>query len=151
MERAAGELAGKYPNVAVRGLTFDVTDKAQIESAMQIIRDAGNGLQILVNNAGIRRDGVMFMMSDDDWHDVLRTTLDGFFFLTRRILKHVMPRHHEGRIINLASPASRVCPDRPTTVPRRPDSSEPPKRSHWRQRPATSPSTPWHRALLRPT
>ena len=36
-KRAAGELAGKYPNVAVRGLTFDVTDKAQIESAMQII------------------------------------------------------------------------------------------------------------------
>ena len=53
VERAAGELAGKYPNVAVRGLTFDVTDKAQIESAMQTIRDAGNGLQILVNNAGI--------------------------------------------------------------------------------------------------
>ena len=53
VERAAGELAGKYPNVAVRGLTFDVTDKAQIESAIQTIKDAGNGLQILVNNAGI--------------------------------------------------------------------------------------------------
>ena len=48
VERAAGELAGKYPNVAVRGLTFDVTDKAQIESAMQAIKDAGNGLQILL-------------------------------------------------------------------------------------------------------
>lgn len=35
VERAAGELAEEYPNVAVRGLTFDVTDKAQIESAMQ--------------------------------------------------------------------------------------------------------------------
>lgn len=45
----------------------------------------------------------MFMMSDDDWHDVLRTTLDGFFFITRRILKYMMPRHHGGRIVNVAS------------------------------------------------
>lgn len=60
-------------------------------------------ISILVNNAGICRDGLMFMMSDDDWHDVLRTTLDGFFYLTRRVLKHVFPRHREGRIINIAS------------------------------------------------
>ena len=53
VERAAGDLAEKYPDVAVRGLTFDVTDKAQIESAMRTIREAGHGLQILVNNAGI--------------------------------------------------------------------------------------------------
>lgn len=45
VERAAGELAEQYPNVAVRGLTFDVTDKAQIESAMQTIRDAGSSLR----------------------------------------------------------------------------------------------------------
>lgn len=86
-------------------MPFDVCDEAQVSKALDTWEDAhpDDYISILVNNAGIRRDGVMFMMSDNDWHDVLRTTLDGFFFLTRRILKHVMPRHHEGRIINIAS------------------------------------------------
>ena len=86
-------------------MPFDVCDEAQVSKALDTWEDAhpDDYISILVNNAGIRRDGVMFMMSDDDWHDVLRTTLDGFFFLTRRILKHVMPRHHGGRIINIAS------------------------------------------------
>lgn len=86
-------------------MPFDVCDEAQVSKALDTWEDAhpDDYISILVNNAGIRRDGVMFMMSDNDWHDVLRTTLDGFFFLTRRILKHVMPRHHGGRIINIAS------------------------------------------------
>lgn len=86
-------------------MPFDVCDEAQVSKALDTWEDAhpDDYISVLVNNAGIRRDDVMFMMSDDDWHDVLRTTLDGFFFLTRRILKHVMPRHHGGRIINIAS------------------------------------------------
>lgn len=86
-------------------MPFDVCDEAQVSKALDTWEDAhpDDYISVLVNNAGIRRDGVMFMMSDNDWHDVLRTTLDGFFFLTRRILKHVMPRHHGGRIINIAS------------------------------------------------
>jgi 3-oxoacyl-[acyl-carrier protein] reductase len=56
-----------------------------------------------VNNAGIRRDNVLFMMSDNDWHDVVDTTLNGFFYLTRRLLKHMMPRKRGGRIINISS------------------------------------------------
>ena len=45
----------------------------------------------------------MFMMSNDDWHNVLDTNLNGFFYITRRLLKHMMPRRHGGRIINMAS------------------------------------------------
>lgn len=86
-------------------LPFDVADEAQVNKAMDQWEDqhADDFIYVLVNNAGIRRDGVMFMMGDDDWHDVLRTTLDGFFFITRRVLKHMMHRHHGGRIVNLAS------------------------------------------------
>lgn len=86
-------------------LPFDVTDEAQVTKAMDEWEDRhpDDFIYVLVNNAGIRRDGVMFMMSDDDWHDVLRTTLDGFFFITRRVLKHMMPRRHGGRIVNVAS------------------------------------------------
>ena len=60
-------------------------------------------ISVLVNNAGIRRDNVLFMMSDDEWHKVLDTTLNGFFYVTRRLLKHMMPRKRGGRIVNVAS------------------------------------------------
>ena len=102
VERAAGELAEEYPNVAVRGLTFDVTDKAQIESAMQAIKDAGNGLQILVNNAGITRDGLMVRMKEDQFDDVIRTNLKGAFNMLS-LCGAMMMRAKQGRIINITS------------------------------------------------
>ena len=42
-------------------------------------------------------------MSDEEWHEVLDTTLNGYFYLTRRLLKHMMPRRRGGRIVNMAS------------------------------------------------
>lgn len=57
----------------------------------------------LVNNAGIRRDSLMFMMSDDNWHEVIKVALDGFFYVTRCLLPRMMMRRHGGRIVNMAS------------------------------------------------
>lgn len=95
------ELAG----VNVELMPFDVSKKEQVDKSIDKWEAShpDDYISILVNNAGIRRDGMMFMMSDEDWHDVLQTTLDGFFYLTRRILKHMMPRHRGGRIINITS------------------------------------------------
>ncbi len=86
-------------------MPFDVSDKQSVESALDKWEEQhpDDYISILVNNAGIRRDGMMFMMSDDDWHQVINTTLDGFFYLTRRLLKHMMPRRRGGRIVNVAS------------------------------------------------
>ena len=42
-------------------------------------------------------------MSDEEWHDVINTSLNGFFYLTRKLLTHMMPRKRGGRIINMAS------------------------------------------------
>lgn len=86
-------------------LSFNVSDKNAVEQAIQQWEDAhpDDYIAILVNNAGIRRDNVLFMMSDEDWHDVIDTSLNGFFFLTRRLLKHMMPRRRGGRIVNIAS------------------------------------------------
>ena len=86
-------------------LPFNVSDKDMVEKAIDQWEQnhPDDYISILVNNAGIRRDNVMFMMSDDDWHQVINTTLDGFFYLTRRLLKHMMPRKRGGRIINIAS------------------------------------------------
>ena len=86
-------------------LQFNVSVKSEVEAAMEKWEQAhpDDYVAVVVNNAGIRHDNVMFMMSDDDWHSVIDTTLDGFFYVTRRLLKHMMPRKRGGRIINIAS------------------------------------------------
>jgi 3-oxoacyl-[acyl-carrier protein] reductase len=86
-------------------LPFNVADKAEVEQAIDQWeqKHPEDYIAVLVNNAGIRRDNVMFMMSDEEWHQVLDTTMNGFFYLTRRLLKHMMPRKRGGRIINMAS------------------------------------------------
>ena len=86
-------------------MPFDVSDKNRVDEAIDLWeqKHPDDYIPILVNNAGIRRDGLMFMMSDEDWHQVIDTTLDGFFYITRRLLKHMMPRKRGGRIINVAS------------------------------------------------
>lgn len=86
-------------------LPFDVADPKAIEAAIDRWEAAhpDEFISVLVNNAGIRRDNVMFMMSEDDWQSVLDTNMNGFFYITRRLLKHMMPRRHGGRIINMTS------------------------------------------------
>ena len=86
-------------------MRFDVSKAAEVEAALDAWQDAhpDDYIAYLVNNAGIRRDNVMFMMPDEDWHKVLDTTLNGYFYVTRHLLKHMMPRKRGGRIINMAS------------------------------------------------
>ena len=86
-------------------LPFDTSDPKAIDAALDAWEQAHpeDYVGVLVNNAGIRRDNVMFMMPEEDWHAVLDTTLNGLFYITRRILKHMMPRKRGGRIINIAS------------------------------------------------
>ena len=113
VERAAGDLAEKYPDVAVRGLTFDVTDKAQIESAMRTIREAGHGLQILVNNAGINLREPVENMDDSLWQKMLDTNLTSVFRVSRAAFP--MLGEKGGKVINLCSLMSEIA--RPTVSP----------------------------------
>lgn len=86
-------------------LPFDVSNPQSIEDAIDQweATHPEEFISVLVNNAGIRRDNVMFMMSNDDWHNVLDTNMNGFFYITRRLLTHMMPRKRGGRIINMTS------------------------------------------------
>lgn len=86
-------------------LPFNVSDKQDALAAIEKWEDEhpDDYIAALVNNAGVRRDNVMFMMSDEEWHEVLDTTLNGFFYITRHLLKHMLLRKHGGRIINIAS------------------------------------------------
>lgn len=85
-------------------LKFDVSDPAQVEGAVEAWQQAhpDDYVAVLVNNAGIRRDNMMIFMQNDEWHTVLDTTLNGFFYLTRRLLKDMLTKRW-GRVINMAS------------------------------------------------
>lgn len=86
-------------------LGFNVADEKQVTAAIEAweAEHPDDYIAYLVNNAGIRRDNVMFMMPDEDWHSVIDVTLNGFFYVTRRLLPKMMMRRHSGRIVNMAS------------------------------------------------
>lgn len=85
-------------------MKFDVSDKVQIEEALSAWEAGHKGeyIEVLVNNAGIRKDNVMMLMPEEDWHAVLDTTLNGFFYITSRLVQK-MCRKRQGRIINMSS------------------------------------------------
>ena len=85
-------------------LPFNVADPQAIEAALDTWSQAhpDDYISVLVNNAGIRQDNLMIFMQEEQWNQVLDTTLNGFFYITRRLLKDMMT-HRNGRIINMAS------------------------------------------------
>lgn len=85
-------------------LPFDVSSAEAIEKAFESWSAAhpDDYISVLVNNAGIRQDNLMIFMQEDQWNRVIDTTLNGFFYITRRLLKDMMT-HRSGRIINMAS------------------------------------------------
>ena len=91
--------------VSAELLRFDVSVKQEVDEALARWEEAhpDDYIAYLVNNAGIRRDGMMFMMPEQDWHDVLDITLNGFFHVTSHLLPKMMMRKHGGRIVNMSS------------------------------------------------
>jgi 3-oxoacyl-[acyl-carrier protein] reductase len=85
-------------------LMFDVSNYEQTRTAIEAWQTAHpeEFIEVLVNNAGIRRDELMALMPVEDWQRVLQITLNGFFNVTQPLLPD-MQMHRFGRIINLAS------------------------------------------------
>lgn len=85
-------------------LPFDVSDGQQSDAAIEQweIAHPDDYISILVNNAGVRKDNLMIFMQDEQWKEVLNTTVNGFFYVTRRLLKNMLTRRN-GRIINITS------------------------------------------------
>mgnify|MGYP001086549238 FL=1 len=86
-------------------LQFDVASEKDVSSAIERWEDEhpDDYIAYLVNNAGIRKDNLRCMMPGKDWHDVIDVTLNGFYYVTRKLLPKMMMRRHGGRIINMAS------------------------------------------------
>ena len=85
-------------------LPFDVSDSEATRQALEQWQQNHDGeyIEVVVNNAGIRRDNVMALMPEGDWHRVLDITLSGFFNVTQPLLP-TMQLHKFGRIVNMAS------------------------------------------------
>lgn len=85
-------------------LPFDVASHEAVDAAISQWREAHpeDHISVLVNNAGIRRDTLLPFMTDDDWHSVLSTHLDGFFNMAKSVVKDMISQRN-GRIVNIAS------------------------------------------------
>ncbi len=89
--------------LAIQG---DVADPATAPRCVEQVQQAWGGkLDVLVNNAGVIRDGLFVRMSDEDWNTVINTNLNGLFHFTRRAAE-LMFRQRAGRIINISSVAA---------------------------------------------
>jgi 3-oxoacyl-[acyl-carrier protein] reductase len=85
-------------------LQFDVADKDQIKQILGdwIANNEDKIIEVLVNNAGIREDSLMVWLKDEQWDNVIKTSLDSFFYVTRLVLDGMMLNRY-GRIINIVS------------------------------------------------
>ncbi|MBI2487037.1 MAG: 3-oxoacyl-[acyl-carrier-protein] reductase [Deltaproteobacteria bacterium] len=81
---------------------FDVSDSLKVQDEISKIGEEYGGLHILVNNAGITKDGLLLRMKDEDWDRVLSVDLKGVFNCTRAAAK-IMMKQRYGRIVNITS------------------------------------------------
>jgi 3-oxoacyl-[acyl-carrier protein] reductase len=85
-------------------LPFDVSGKEQVKQILGSWIEANKEkyIEVLVNNAGIKEDSLMYYMTDEQWESVIKSNLDSFFFVTRLVLNGMLFKRY-GRIINIVS------------------------------------------------
>lgn len=83
-------------------VAVDVADPAQVEAAGEKILAEAGRVDVLVNNAGVTRDGLLMRMSESDWDTVLNTNLRGAFLFTKSFTRALL-KQRSGRIVNIAS------------------------------------------------
>jgi 3-oxoacyl-[acyl-carrier protein] reductase len=103
-EAAAKGTVDAIEGAGGRGLAVgaDVSDPAQVEAAVERVAAELGPPLVLVNNAGVTRDNLLFKMSELDWDTVMGVHLRGSFLMARAVQKH-MVEHRFGRIVNLSS------------------------------------------------
>ncbi len=94
-EAKAKELNKELSNSEL--LQFDITKKDEVVRALEELE-----LDVLVNNAGITKDNLFFWMSDEEWSDVIDTSVNGTFYVTKAVLKKMILKK-KGSIVNVAS------------------------------------------------
>src|ERR1039457_4173533 len=108
-EAKLAEVATEIANAGGQAAAFalDVASEESIKAGLKAILDRFGKVEILVNNAGITRDGLMMRMKRADWDDVLGTNLTGAFLLTQALLSPML-KNRWGRIVNISSVVGRT-------------------------------------------
>ena len=111
-ESAAAEAAAKLVSTSSTGekseqtkaigIGADVSDAASVDAAVTRVVEELGGIHILVNNAGITRDNLLFKMPVEEWDAVLSTNLTSMFLCCQAAQRHMVPARY-GRIVNLSS------------------------------------------------
>lgn len=101
VKTAAGEIAAARKTGAL-GVKADVTQLAACEEAVKAAMEKFGRLDVVVNSAGITKDGLLMRMSEADWDLVMDINLKGAFNLTKAAIRPML-KAHSGRIINIAS------------------------------------------------
>jgi 3-oxoacyl-[acyl-carrier protein] reductase len=85
-------------------LQFNVSDAEQVKTVLDSWQEKNPDalIEVIVNNAGITKDGLFMWMPAQDWHDVINTSLNGFFNVTNHLIQKLL-RNKYGRIVNLVS------------------------------------------------
>lgn len=85
-------------------LKFDVSNVEEVDKALEkwCIDHPDSVIEVLINNAGIRKDNLMIFMQNSDWNQIINIHLSGFFYVTRRLLKDMLTNRY-GRIVNVVS------------------------------------------------
>ena len=96
-EKAAAEIG---PNV--KGYGCDIGSPASVDALIEQVTEDLGTIQVLVNNAGITRDGLLMRMKDEQWAEVIQTNLTGAFYTCRAAAKSMLKARY-GRIINVGS------------------------------------------------
>ncbi len=99
--KAADEINALYPGAA-KAYAVDVSDHAAVQELAKTIGEDLGAVNILVNNAGVTRDGLMMRMKEEDWDTVLDTNLKGAFNTVKAFMR-VLMKAEDARIINIAS------------------------------------------------
>jgi 3-oxoacyl-[acyl-carrier protein] reductase len=103
-EQAAADTVAAIGDAGGRAWSHraDVSDEEQVEAMVKAIQERSGALQVLVNNAGITRDGLMLRMKTADWRAVIDLNLTGVFLCSRAVSR-AMLKARQGRIINITS------------------------------------------------
>ncbi len=86
----------------VMGIQSNAADPAEAQLLIEKTFSEWGRIDVLINNAGITRDGLLIRMKDDDWNDVINTNLSGVFQTTKAAAK-IMMKQRSGHIVNIAS------------------------------------------------
>lgn len=94
----------KEKGVDAQLMKFDVSNQQEVDFHIEkwIAENAEHSIAVLVNNAGIRKDNLLVFLNPEDWHKVLNITVDGFYNVTRHVVKQMVTKR-KGRIINIVS------------------------------------------------